>query len=199
MRTTNGRHIAPNRRRLLINRETLEHKIWWKTLSARLDSGPAALHRLPESIAHIAEALWMQALEETRRRILIEQRDSSRVVALDKERLEVRSHVLTLREGELDSRLRDRDRSIEELNAQLSALTLTVRKQQVTVDAQTRRISFLQDQLLACRKTQTRAPKTRTLPDKKRKQTARRAALLRKRTRRNTLKPLKVRNRWKKR
>jgi hypothetical protein len=30
---------------------------WWKTLSARLDSGPAALHRLPESIAHIAEAL----------------------------------------------------------------------------------------------------------------------------------------------
>jgi uncharacterized coiled-coil protein SlyX len=141
----------------------------------------------------------MQALEETRRRILIEQRDSSRVVALDKERLEVRSHVLTLREGELDSRLRDRDRSIEELNAQLSALTLTVRKQQVTVDAQTRRISFLQDQLLACRKTQTRAPKTRTLPDKKRKQTARRAALLRKRTRRNTLKPLKVRNRWKKR
>src|ERR1700735_1104929 len=37
---------------------------WWKTLSARLDSGPAALHRLPESIAHIAEAMWMQALEE---------------------------------------------------------------------------------------------------------------------------------------
>src|SRR5580698_6573012 len=35
---------------------------WWKTLSARLDAGPQALHRLPESIAHIAEALWMQAL-----------------------------------------------------------------------------------------------------------------------------------------
>src|SRR6202034_868022 len=41
---------------------------WWKTLSARLDSGPAALHRLPESIAHITEALWMQALEEGKRR-----------------------------------------------------------------------------------------------------------------------------------
>jgi hypothetical protein len=25
--------------------------LWWKTLSARLDSGPTALHRLPESIA----------------------------------------------------------------------------------------------------------------------------------------------------
>jgi Plasmid replication region DNA-binding N-term len=30
---------------------------WWKTLSARLDAGPQALHRLPESVAHVAEAL----------------------------------------------------------------------------------------------------------------------------------------------
>ena len=29
---------------------------WWKHLSARLDSGPAALHRLPETVAHVAEA-----------------------------------------------------------------------------------------------------------------------------------------------
>src|SRR5258708_35119972 len=41
---------------------------WWKPLSARLDAGPAALHRLPETVAHVAEALWMQALEEARRR-----------------------------------------------------------------------------------------------------------------------------------
>src|ERR1700728_5495127 len=89
---------------------------WWRTLSARLDSGPAALHRLPESIAHIAEALWMQALEEGKRRAALEQRDSARVAELDKQRMDLRSHVLTLREGELDSRLRDRDRTIEELN-----------------------------------------------------------------------------------
>jgi Plasmid replication region DNA-binding N-term len=75
---------------------------WWKTLSARLDSGPAALHRLPESIAHIAEALWTQALEEGKRRALLEQRHSTRLAELDKQRLALRSHVLTLREGELD-------------------------------------------------------------------------------------------------
>jgi hypothetical protein len=68
---------------------------------------PAALHRLPESIAHIAEALWMQALEEAKHRAVLEKRDSSRLAELDKQRLEVRSHVLSLREGELDSRLRD--------------------------------------------------------------------------------------------
>ena len=147
---------------------------WWKTLSARLDAGPAALHRLPESVSHVAEALWMQALEEGKRRALLEQRDVARVTELDKQRLELRSHVLSLREGELDSRLRDRDRTIEALNAQLSALTLTHKKQQATADAQSRRISFLEDQLLARRKPTTRTASTRT-PPRKRKTKLRRA------------------------
>jgi hypothetical protein len=107
---------------------------WWKTLSARLDSGPAALHRLPESVAHVAEALWMQALEEGKRRALLEQRDSARLAEHDKQRLELRSHVLTLREGELDSRLRDRDRTIEELNLRLRELTGALRKERATRD-----------------------------------------------------------------
>src|SRR6202142_4457303 len=42
--------------------------VWWKRLAARLEAGPAALHRLPETVAHVAEALWMQALDEARRR-----------------------------------------------------------------------------------------------------------------------------------
>jgi hypothetical protein len=105
---------------------------WWKTLSARLESGPAALHRLPESIAHIAEALWMQALEEAKRHALLEQRDSARLAELDKQRMDLRSHVLTLREGELDSRLRDRDRTIEDLNLRVRELTGLLRKEQAT-------------------------------------------------------------------
>ena len=64
---------------------------WWKTLAARLDAAPAALHRLPEPIAHIAEALWMQALEQAKRRATLEQRDSARLTELDKQRLELRS------------------------------------------------------------------------------------------------------------
>jgi Plasmid replication region DNA-binding N-term len=114
---------------------------WWKTLSRRLDSGPAALHRLPETVAHIAEALWMQALEEAKRRAALEQRDSARLTELDKQRLEVRSHVLTLREGELDSRLRDRDRTIEELNLRLRELMGAVRKEQATRDLLMRQIT----------------------------------------------------------
>ena len=116
---------------------------WWKTLSARLDSGPAALHRLPESIAHIAEALWMQALEESKRRATVEQRDSARLVELDKQRLEVRSHVLTIREGELDSRLRDRDRTIEELNLRLREIAGDLRKERAAGAVLSRQITEL--------------------------------------------------------
>jgi hypothetical protein len=114
---------------------------WWKTLSARLDSGPAALHRLPESVAHVAEALWMQALEEGKRRATLEQRDSARLTELDKQRLELRSHVLTLREGELDSRLRDRDQTIEELNLRLRELTGALRKEQAMRESLSRRLT----------------------------------------------------------
>jgi hypothetical protein len=117
---------------------------WWKTLAARLDSGPAALHRLPESVAQVAEALWMQALEEGKRRATLEQRDSARLAELDKQRLELRSHVLTLREGELDSRLRDRDRTIDEMNLRLRELTTMLRKEQATRESLLREFADLQ-------------------------------------------------------
>jgi hypothetical protein len=146
---------------------------WWKTLSARLDAGPAALHRLPESIAHIAEALWMQALEEGKRRALLEQRDSTRVAELDKQRLELRSHVLTLREGELDSHLRDRDRTIEELNLRLREITGSLRKEQATREMLSRQIAELH---AAARPNKKRRQKKPLVTRPKRRSLTRRAS-----------------------
>jgi hypothetical protein len=166
---------------------------WWKTLSARLDSGPAALHRIPETVAHIAEALWMQALEEGKRRATLEQRDSARLTELDKQRLEVRSHVLTLREGELDSRLRDRDRTIEELNLRLRELTGALRKEQATHELLAKRLSHPAPQILARGQPPMKASKARTPLARKRKRTARRAAPLRNSTKRNMRKQVKRR------
>jgi chromosome segregation ATPase len=125
---------------------------WWKRLASRIDAGPAALHRLPESVAHVAEALWMQALEEGRRRAEQETARDARAAAQTKGDLEVRSHVLTLREGELDTRLKDRERVQATLEAQLEELTLLLRKEQATRDAQTRRVSDLEEQLRRKRK-----------------------------------------------
>jgi hypothetical protein len=153
---------------------------WWKTLSVRLDSGPAALHRLPESVAHIAEALWMQALEEGRRRAALEQGDSTRLAELDQQRIEVRSHVLTLREGELDSRLRDRDRTIEEMNSRVRELTGLLRKEQATRESLSR-------QLTEQRTARERAP-ARSTRIKKQKKVAKTTRRPRKRAKRTAKK-----------
>ena len=135
---------------------------WWKTLSARLDSGPAALHRLPESVAHVAEALWMQALDEGRSRARQDLHRTERTLTEQQQTFEVRSHVLTLREGELDSRLKDREKTIDVLSLQLRELNLTLRKERATRESLTRRLTTLENQLLARtpahRNTRTRQP-----------------------------------------
>jgi hypothetical protein len=87
---------------------------------------------------------------------------------------------LTLREGELDSRLRDRDRTIEDLNLRLRELT----SMQATRDSLTRRLTSPARQLLARRQPQTRAAKARTPPKSKGKMNARRAGPFRNPTKR---------------
>jgi hypothetical protein len=152
---------------------------WWKTLSARLDAGPAALHRLPETVAHVAEALWMQALDEGRRRAQLELKTSERIAADLQQNLEVRSHVLTLREGELDSRLLARDRTIEDLNLRLRELTGLLRKEQAARELQAQRIATLEAKFLARVPTRKLIAEIR-IPSKPRgKKKPRRAAPLR--------------------
>src|ERR1700722_10826915 len=120
---------------------------WWKALAGRLDDGPAAFHRLPESVAHVAEALWMRALEEGRRRALAEQRLADTALTQDKERLALRSHVLTLREGEMEARIQDRDRMISELREQCALLTRMLKQEQTTRSAAARRLSSVEGEL----------------------------------------------------
>ena len=134
---------------------------WWRRLAGRLDAGPAAFHRLPESVAHVAESLWMQALEEGRRRALLEQRMTDRALAQDKECLEVRSHVLTLREGEMEARLQDRDRTIRALEDRLHVLTGMLQKEQASRDAVTRRLSVIETGLLTTRQVNVSATRHR--------------------------------------
>src|SRR5579863_5210432 len=122
---------------------------WWKRLAGRLDSGPAAFHRLPESVAHSAEAMWLQALEEGRRCALVEQRMTDRALAHDKERLDLHSHVLTLREDEMEARLQDRDRTISELESRVQMLTSQLQKEQASRNAVARRLAAVERELSA--------------------------------------------------
>jgi hypothetical protein len=106
----------------------------------------------------------MQALDEGRRRAQQELKTSERISADHQQNLEVRSHVLTLREGELDSRLRDRDRTIENLNLRLRELTDLLRKEQATRELLSRQIAEPQTARITRRK-----PPLSTRPAKKRK------------------------------
>jgi len=118
--------------------------LWWKRLAARLDAGPAALHRIPEGVLHVAEALWMQALEESRRRAEQELSREGRAATRTQADLEVRSHVLTLREAELDSRLKDRERLNALLEAQIHELKVELRKERATTHLLTERVAALE-------------------------------------------------------
>ena len=145
---------------------------WWKRVGNRLDAGPAALHRLPEGVAHIAESLWMQALEEARRRAVTELSSDKRAVDRAKDGYEVRSHVLSLREGELDSRLRERERLFEELQVQTRTLTLLLQKEQRTRERLTQRLAELEAVVAtrrAPRETSVRRPHPPANAPKKRR------------------------------
>ena len=114
---------------------------WWKRLAGRLDAGPAALHRLPEPVLLAAEGLWMQTLDEARRRAAAEQGSRKASLAQDRQDLEVRSHVLSMRESELTSRLQASDRRIAQLETELAALTTLLRKEQASRLAAERRLN----------------------------------------------------------
>jgi hypothetical protein len=102
----------------------------------------------------------------------------------DQQQIELRSHVLTLREGELESRLRDRERDKAALEEQLKILTPLLRQEQATREAQSRRIADLETQLEAHRlrlstvitravakhravAVKKRRPQTRAAPEKR--------------------------------
>jgi hypothetical protein len=117
---------------------------WWQRLAGRLDAGPAALHRLPESVLRVAETLWLQALDEGRQRARQELTSSTGAAEEERRGLEVRSHVLTLREAELDARLRSRERALEESREQLLQLMSAMQRDQATIRARDTRIAVLE-------------------------------------------------------
>ena len=89
----------------------------------------------------------MQTLEEARRRAAAEQGSRKTTLAKDRQELEVRSHVLLIRESELSSRLQDRDRRIAQLELELQTLVTLLRKEQASRAAADRRLAEVQSEL----------------------------------------------------
>lgn len=120
---------------------------WWRSFSSRIAEGPAAFERIPSALAHVAEALWLQTLSEARARARQQANSANHQNDRDKVDLEVRSHVLTLREAELEERLRSREKDHAELEAQVRTLTVVLRKEQANAASAERRLATLQAEL----------------------------------------------------
>ncbi len=112
---------------------------WWSRLAGRLDAGPAALHRLPEPVAHAAEGLWLQALDEARRRAQLEAGSTRTALARERQDLSLQSHILSIRESELKARIAAAESRAARLEIEVDALTTLLRKEQASRLAAERR------------------------------------------------------------
>jgi len=120
---------------------------WWRSFGRRVAEGPAAFERIPGALAHIAETLWLQTLSEARARARRDGSSAAQQTEREKANLEVRSHVLTLREAEFEERLRSREKGYAELEAQVRSLTLLLRKEHANAASVERRLATLQTEL----------------------------------------------------
>jgi hypothetical protein len=120
---------------------------WWSRLAGRIDAGPAALHRIPEPVAQAAEALWLTALDEARRRAQLESGSSRKALAHERQELTVQAHILSIREQELKDRLTAADQRTAKLELEIETLTTLLRKEQASRAATDRRLAEIQDEL----------------------------------------------------
>ena len=104
---------------------------WWKTLAARLSGGPELLERIPASAFHVLEALWVQLQLAARDRAGLSLAEERGEALQRTQNLEIRSQVLSLREGELNERMRRQEDRTRALEDQLQSSSLTLRRAEV--------------------------------------------------------------------
>jgi len=137
---------------------------WWRRLAARVHVGAGAFERLPGSLAQIAEAFFLHAIEEARRTARREEQRERSALVREQHDVAVRSHVLSLREQELQGRLQERERTLEALELQLRDQSLMLRKMQTARDMAEQRLSELLAERTAVRRVHRRTARAPRAP-----------------------------------
>jgi hypothetical protein len=89
----------------------------------------------------------MQTLDEARRRAAAEQGSRKASLTKDRQDLEVRSHVLSIRESEMADRLRQSEGHVEKMAIEIESLVTILRKEQASRAAVDRRLAEVQSEL----------------------------------------------------
>ena len=124
---------------------------WWKGLAARLSGGPEMLERIPASAFHVLEALWVQLQIAARDRAAVALAGERGETNRNAQNLEVRSQVLSLREGELNERLRRQEDRLRALEDQLLAVSGHLKRAELDGSAARTRAKNLEAELADAR------------------------------------------------
>jgi hypothetical protein len=117
---------------------------FWRDLCARIDGDPAALTRMPAEIATLADGMWQRALKLSGEAATLgDNAARERLRQLEVEN-DIKQRSFELREREIDTQARERERALAEARDHLLSLSKALSREQATNQAQERRIADLE-------------------------------------------------------
>jgi hypothetical protein len=120
---------------------------FWRDLGARIEGDPAALTRLPADIAELADGLWQRALKLAGDAATHDDNAARQRLAQLQLESEIRLRSFELREREIDTQARQRERALAEARDHLLSLSKALAREQATNQAYERRITDLETQV----------------------------------------------------
>lgn len=120
---------------------------FWRDLGARIDGDPAALSRMPAEIAELADGMWQRALKLADEAAM--HGDNAARERLERIQLEneIKKHSFDLREKELDTQARERERALADSRDHLLLISRTLARDQALLGVRDTRIAELETQV----------------------------------------------------
>jgi hypothetical protein len=120
---------------------------FWRDLGARIDGDPAALTRMPAEIAEIADGMWQRALKLAGEAAVHDDNAArERLRQLEVEN-EIKQRSFELREREIDTQARERERALADARDHLLSLSKALSREQATKQAHERRMADLETEV----------------------------------------------------
>jgi hypothetical protein len=120
---------------------------FWRDLGARVEGDPAALSRMPAEIADLADGMWQRALKLASEAATHgDNAARERLRQLEVE-TDIKQRSFELREREIDTQARERERALAEARDHLLSLSKALSREQATNQAQERRIADLETEV----------------------------------------------------
>jgi Plasmid replication region DNA-binding N-term len=119
-------------------------KRFWRDLGTRAEGDPAALARLPSEIADMADGMWQRALALAGQAAKHDDNAARERLAQIKLENELRAQSFSLREKELETAARERERALSDARQHLATMMKMMESDRALLRARDIRISDLE-------------------------------------------------------